>query len=63
MRDLRKKRMRGSSSGGLKHKIKRLKDDLTAARESIKASEDKVLVLKSMSRTYWERWRWELEKR
>lgn len=39
-----------------------MKEDLKAAKEGI-ASEHEVIHLKSMSRTYWERWRWELEKR
>lgn len=63
MRNLRKKRMRKMGSGGIKRKMKELKNELDHAKEKVKKGEQHVLLLKNMSRTYWERWRWELEKR
>ncbi len=41
----------------------RLRSDLEYERREHYKSECKVKVYKSMSRTYWERWRWELQKR
>ncbi len=40
-----------------------LKGELKAVKQSVKKGEHRITVLKGMSRTYWERWRWELEKR
>lgn len=61
MRNLRVKRKRKL----LKKKtaIKELKNELKKEQERKEESERKVKLLKCMSRTYWERWHWELEKR
>lgn len=64
MRNLRKKRMRKNGTRQqLKQKVSSLKGELKAVKQNLKEGEHKITVLRSMSRTYWERWRWELEKR
>ena len=47
----------------MKYKLKGLMDELDTAKDKIKKGEQHIVLLKNMSRTYWERWRWELEKR
>ena len=60
MRNKRKKKMRKRES---KRKIGALKQELKEARSEIEKSKRRICTLRSMSRTFWERWRWELEKR
>ena len=65
MRNSRKKRLRqlSVSRRDSKMKIKRLKEEKEQALKKAENSESKVLTLKCMVRTFWERWRWEVEKR
>ena len=48
---------------GLHSRIKGLEKDLDHAQNLLRSGENKVKHFKHVSRTYWERWRWELEKR
>ena len=41
----------------------KLKTDLNSKQNQLKASQDKLQMYKNMARTYWERWRWECQKR
>ena len=61
MRNARKKRLRQKR----KHakSIKRLKSKLGAAQVKAHNNESRIITLKRMNVTFWERWRWELEKR
>ena len=65
MRNSRKKRLRQQSvlRRDSKIKIKRLKEEKDQALKKATDSERTVLTLKCMVRTFWERWRWEVEKR
>ncbi len=63
MRNARKKRMRQRRAELRQAETDRLRSDLEYERREHHKSECKVKVYKSMSRTYWERWRWELQKR
>ena len=61
MRNERKKRLRRQKLHA--KSIKSLKCKLVAAQEKVQSSDTRITVLKRMTRTFWERWRWELEKR
>ena len=41
----------------------KLKTDLDNKQNQLEASQNKMQMYKNMARTYWERWRWECEKR
>ena len=61
MRNTRKKRLRRQKRHA--KSIKSLKSKLVAAQEKAQSNGTRIIVLKRMTRTFWERWRWELEKR
>lgn len=61
MRNARKKRLRRQKRHD--KSIKCLKSRLVTAQEKAQGNETRIIVLKRMTRTFWERWRWELEKR
>ena len=65
MRNSRKRRLRQQSilRRDNKRKIKRLKAEKEQALKKATDSERNILTLKCMVRTFWERWRWEVEKR
>ena len=64
MRNEHKKRLRHKRKQcSTKRSITELKCKLEAAQEKVAESELKIVNLKRMSRTFWERWKWELEKR
>lgn len=70
MRNARKKRKRrrhitksAPPTDEYKEKATILQSELEKERKRIEIAESKVGVYKSMSRSYWERWRWELQKR
>lgn len=56
MRNNRKKRKRGKA-------IKDLRLELEAERKKNESCQNRIALYRGMSRSYWERWRWELEKR
>ena len=59
MRNLRKKRLRCTRNQA--KTIKRLKSTLEATKLKVEEDERKITALRT--RTFWEMWRWELEKR
>ena len=61
MRNSRKKRLRCTRNQA--KSIKRLKSTLEATKLKVQDNESKITALRRMTRTFWERWRWELEKR
>lgn len=63
MRNTRKKRMRHKRAELRQAETDRLRLDLDYERRERHRNELRVRVYKNMSRTYWERWRWELQKR
>ena len=60
MRNARKKRKRVQH---LRGRMKDLQNSLEHSRTSVKRQEERVKYYRQISRTYWERWRWELQKR
>ena len=56
MRRERKKRKR-------KERVIKLRDELNAEVHKRKCAELNVISFKNRARTFWERWRWELQKR
>lgn len=61
MNKLRRKRKKCKKT--MKAKIGDLKKEVVAEMNLRKQAEKSVTTYKSISRTYWERWRWELHKR
>ena len=63
-RKKRKKRsMKGPTSNVLREDIKRLGEQLNAEFKLRQKAELSVIAQRNRARTFWERWRWELEKR
>ena len=60
-RKMRRERVKRKRSK--KEKIRKLQREVNAEHQLRKHAEQATLSYKSMSRTYWERWRWELHKR
>ena len=63
-RNKRKKRsMKGFTKKLLREDIKRLREELTAESKLRQKAGLNVIAQRNRARTFWERWRWELEKR
>ena len=62
-RRARKRRIVDRRCNGKRIIIKQLKQAKEEAIQHVKKTEQKVITLKCMTRTFWERWRWEVEKR
>ena len=60
MRNERKKRMRNRM---LRKSTKKLKRELKEAQSKADQHMKKIVKLSAMARSFWERWRWELQKR
>ena len=43
--------------------VAKLKTDIDNKQSKLKISQNKMQMYKNMARTYWERWRWESQKR
>lgn len=67
MRKERNKRKKGSMKGStkklLRDDIKHLREQMTAESQLWQKAELSVIAQRNRARTFWERWRWELEKR
>lgn len=65
MRAERKKRKRHMKAAMQQESksASKLKTDLDTKQNQLEASQNKMQMYKNMARTYWERWRWECEKR
>lgn len=61
MNKIRRKRKKCKKT--MKVKIQHLKKEVASEMDLRKQAEKSVSTYKSISRTYWERWRWELHKR
>ena len=61
--DKRKKLSKGSRKKLLREDIKQLREELAAECKVRKNAELNVIEQRNKARTFWERWRWELEKR
>lgn len=61
-RKKRKRRMKAITRQELKMAAK-LKTDIDNKQSQLEASQNKMQMYKNMARTYWERWRWESQKR
>ena len=55
--------MKGSTKKLLREDIKRLREELSAESKLRQKVELNVIAQRNRARTFWERWRWELEKR
>lgn len=66
MRKERNKRKKGSMKGStkklLRDDIKHLREQMTAESQLWQKAELSVIAQRNRARTFWERWRWELEK-
>ena len=60
MRNARKRRLRQAKT---KPVIRKIKTQLEVAHKKVEDCQTRISTLKCMTRTFWERWRWELEKR
>lgn len=62
-RKMRKARNKRKRKQALRSRVEKLEKDLASAQNLMKVSVAKIKHYRQVSRTYWERWRWELEKR
>ena len=62
MRNLQRRRMR-QSKVDTKHRIKQLKQKLETTKTEVNKGKQCIETLRCMSRTFWERWKREVEKR
>ena len=64
MRTSRRRRMRlKKNKDGLVKQVKQLKQQIETSKKETEKANSKIVTLKCMTRTFWERWRWEVEKR
>ena len=64
MRNARNKRRRkGKRLQAMCSRIKTLEKDLNHAQSLVKSEQNQVKHFRHVSRTYWERWRWEVDQR